>query len=138
MSGHPFMDVRVAALFEGYPDPLRDRLLVLRGLIFDTAARVLGAGRLVETLKWGQPSYLPETPRVGTTVRIDATKGKPPGYALYVHCQTSLVSTYRETYPDLFRFEGNRAIVFSVDDEIHREALEHCIAMALTYHAKGR
>ena len=138
MSGHPFMDGRVAAVFEGYRDPLRGPLLALRDLIFDTAVRSLGADRLVETLKWGQPAYLPETPGIGTTVRIDGTKGKPPGYALYVHCQTTLVPTFRETYPDLFRFQGNRAIVFSAEDEIPSEALGHCIAMALTYHAKGR
>ncbi len=138
MSGHQFRDARVAAVFQEYPDAVRDRLLALRALIFETAARTEGVGPLVETLKWGQPAYLPERRGTGTTVRIDALKAGPPRYALYVHCQTSLISTFREIYPDRFRYEGNRAIVFAAEDEIAREALAHCIAMALTYHAGGR
>ena len=138
MSGHPFMDARVAVVFKQYPDALRDRLLALRTLIFDTAARTEGVGPLVETLKWGQPAYRPERHATGTTVRIDALKGEPPRYALFVHCRTMLVSAFREIYPELLVFEGNRAIVFSSDDEIPQQALGHCITMALTYHLKGR
>ena len=61
----------VASLFKAYPPAVRTRLMALRDLVLDTAARTTGVGRLTETLKWGQPSYLTEETRSGTTVRIE-------------------------------------------------------------------
>jgi hypothetical protein len=53
---------------------------------------------------------------------------------MYFHCQTDLVGRFRGLFPDCFRFEGNRAIVFLADDVVPRQELSLCIAMALTYH----
>src|SRR5438445_2223082 len=89
-----FADPAVEAVFRAYPDGVRKRLLALRRLIFDTAVATIGVGRIEETLKWGQPSYLTVNPRSGSTIRIDQVP--PGGYALYVHCQTNLVATFRE------------------------------------------
>ena len=136
MPRHPFSDDQVDAVFAGYAEPVRARLLALRDLIFMTAAETDGVGQLVETLKWGQPAYLTERPRTGSTIRIDALKGTDTGYAMFVHCQTALVSTYREIYPDTFRFDGNRALLFSADLAVPEEPLKHCIALALTYHRR--
>jgi len=36
---------------------------------------------------------------------------KPNQYALYFHCKTTLVDTFKELYSDVLTFEGNRAIV---------------------------
>lgn len=58
-----FVDPAVAAVFEAYPVRLRERLMTVRELIFDVAARTGGVGPLTETLKWGQPSYLAERAR---------------------------------------------------------------------------
>src|SRR5437763_1442754 len=66
-----FDDSRVAALFKAYPTGIRAKLMALRDLVFDVAAKTEGVGRLTETLKWGQPSYLTEETGSGTTVRID-------------------------------------------------------------------
>ena len=77
-----FADPAVAAVFEAYPAAMRRRLLALRALVFDVAAKTEGVGRLTETLKWGQPSYLTEQTKSGTTVRIDRLKNAD-GYALY-------------------------------------------------------
>jgi hypothetical protein len=38
-------------------------------------------------------------------------------------------------YPDLFAFDGKRAVLFSHGEKPPRAALKHCIAMALTYRA---
>jgi hypothetical protein len=133
MKPPPISNRRVKAVFDAYPAAVRARLLALRGLIF-AAARDAGAGDLVETLKWGQPAYLPATPRMGTTVRIDALKGSKAGYGAFFHCQTTLVATFRERYGDAFRFDGNRAIVFSADEKVPEKALQHCFALALAYH----
>ena len=131
----PFTDPLVKAVFDAYPPALRKALLELRRLIFATAAETAGVGDLVETLKWRQPAYLTERPKSGSTIRIDALKGRSDGYAMYFHCQSALVPTFRELYPESFVFEGNRAIHFSLDRNIDKEALKHCIALALTYHA---
>ena len=61
-----FADPAVAAVFAAYPAELRDRLMALRRLIFETAATTEGVGPLEETLKWGQPSYLTRRSRSGS------------------------------------------------------------------------
>lgn len=123
------------AVFDAYPGGVRAELMALRALIFATARATAGVGPLVETLKWGQPAYLPARPRVGTTVRIDALKA-PDRYAVFFHCQTTLVSDFRERYPDVFDFQGNRAIILARGAALPRDALAHCIALALTYHRR--
>ncbi len=132
-----FEDPRVAAIFGTYTPAVRRRLLALRKLIFDTARRTDGVGRLEETVKWGQPSYLTPETRSGSTIRIDAVKGEPR-CAIYFHCQTGLVDSFRELYPQKLQFEGNRSIVLRADEPLPREELGHCIALALTYHRRKR
>lgn len=129
------MDQLVAAVFDSYPDPLRQRLLDLRQLIHDTAAATAGVGLLEETLKWGQVSYLTSQSGSGTTVRIGSDKatGRP---AIYVNCQTDLLSRYRTLYPDAFEYDGNRGVV--VGEAPDGAALQHVIALALTYHANKK
>lgn len=133
-----FEDAAVGAVFEAYPARLRADILGLRELIFDTADATAGVGALVETLKWGQPAYVPSKPRIGSTIRIDALKPSESQYAIFFHCQTTLVSTFRELYRNRFSFQGDRAIVFSQGEKVPRDALGHCIALALTYHLKPR
>src|SRR5512139_1220963 len=127
-----FDDPRVVLLFKAYPPALRSRLMALRELVFDTADRTAGVGRLTETLKWGQPSYLTEETGSGTTVRIDRLKGDD-GYAIYFHCQSGLVGQFRELYPDIFTYEGERAMRFLAKDRLPVRELRHCIALALTH-----
>lgn len=130
----PFSDESVKAVFEAYPPAIGGTLRGLRGLIFEAAEEIGTCGALTETLKWGQPAYLPAKPRTGTTLRIDALKEPRCGVAMYVHCQTTLVDDFKQLYPDLFTFEGNRAMVFEDGAELPRDELKHCIALALTYH----
>ncbi len=136
--GDGFADPAVAAAFDAYPARTRAKLLALRKLILETAAKTPGVGAVDETLKWGQPSYLTTETRSGSTIRIDRVK---PGagddkerYALYVHCQTTLVSTFRQLYRDELTFGGNRSILLEADRPLPKAALRHCIALALTYH----
>jgi len=128
-----FDDSAVAAIFAGYSADVRRQLLVLRELIFDTAAATDGVGKLQETLRWGEPSYLTTESGSGSTVRINA-KGSRGQYAMYFHCQTNLIETFRDRYPDKFTFDKNRAIVFDNGDAVPTDELRHCIALALTYH----
>ena len=124
----------VAAIFNAYPTEIKPKLLFLRQLIFDVASRTDGVGDLEETLKWGQPSYLTTQTKSGSLIRIDQIKSQERKYAMYFHCQTTLVGTFKERYRGLFEFEVNRGIIFSVKDKVPVEELGHCISMALTYH----
>ena len=127
----------IEAVFEAYPQPVKSRLLALRRLIFDTAKTTNGVGALEEALKWGQPSYLTTESKSGSTIRIDQLKAEAGGYALYFHCQTDLVEAFRERYPEL-RYGGNRSILLDAGEKLPEAALRHCIALALTYHARKR
>ncbi|MCP3684922.1 MAG: DUF1801 domain-containing protein, partial [bacterium] len=102
-----------------------------RQLVIDTASEIKGINVLEETLKWGEPSYLTKS---GSTIRMDWKSTIPGQYAIYFNCNTLLVETFKELYIDKFMFEGNRAIVFKINDEIPVGELKHCISLALTYH----
>ncbi len=111
---------------------------MLRRLIFETAKATTGVGPLREALKWGQPSYLTPETKSGSTIRIDRDKSAPNGYAIYFHCQTDLVETFRELYPAELNFGGNRSILLDAGEAIPEAALRHCVALALTYHLNKR
>jgi hypothetical protein len=127
----------VEATFDTYPNPVKAKLLALRRLIFDTAKATKGVGALEEALKWGQPSYLTPETNSGSTVRIDQVKSSPGQYAVYFHCQTDLVETFRELYPEL-NYSGNRAILLDTAKKLPEAELRHCVALALTYHLRKR
>jgi hypothetical protein len=133
-----FPDPAVDAVFSAYPKPLKTKLLALRRLIFDTARTTEGVGTLQETLKWGQPSYLTPETKSGSTIRIDRVKSDANRYAVYFHCQTDLVETFRELYPTELQYGGNRSILLDTQDDIPEPALRHCVALALTYHLNKR
>ena len=130
-------DSAVDAVFAAYPKPVRAKLLALRRLIFDTAKVTRGVGKLEETLKWGQPSYLTAETNSGSTVRIDRVKASANQYAAYFHCQTNLVETFRELYPEL-SYIDNRAILLDAEEQLPAAELRHCVALALTYHLRKR
>lgn len=132
----PFKDPDVAASFAGFPQPARRGLLTLRGLIFETAATTPGVGALQEALKWGQPAYLTPETKSGSTIRLGLTKRG--GFALYVHCRTSIISDFRSLFPDDFVYEGNRALLFEEGEALPIEKLQLLIRTALTYHLKQR
>ena len=130
----PFKNPAVEKAFQAYPAPMRARMLALREIILLTATQTEGVGEIEETLKWGEPAYLTSSSGSGSTIRIDWKKKRPDEYAMYFNCQTTLVETFRTLFPNDFRFDGNRALVFNEGDAIPRDALEFCIEAALTYH----
>jgi uncharacterized protein DUF1801 len=133
-----FSDPAVDSVFGAYPKPIKAKLLALRRLIFDTAKATKGVGMLQETLKWGQPSYLTPETKSGSTIRLDQVKSAAGQYAVYFHCQTDLVETFRELYPTELRYGGNRSILLNAEDKLPEPALRHCLALALTYHLNKR
>ncbi len=124
-------DKEVEAVFKAYPDFVKTKMLELRALILEAADELEEVSAIEETLKWGEPSYLT---KYGSTVRIDWKAKKTDHYAVYFKCTSKLVPTFRMLYPKLFEFEKNRAIVFSIEDELPNDALKSCIKAALRYH----
>ena len=127
----------VDAVFDACPKPARAKLLALRRLIFDTAKATKGVGAIEEALKWGQPSYLTTETGSGSTVRIDRVKSDENQIAVFFHCQTDLVETFRDLYPEL-SYSGNRAILLDADKKLPEAELRHCVGLALTYHLRKR
>lgn len=138
-STDPAPPAAVAAIFDSVPVPVRERLLGLRRLIFETAERTDGVGPLEETLKWGEPAYLTSTTRCGSTIRLGWNRRAPDHCKLLFHCRTDLVESFRVRFGDRLAYEGNRAVLLSPSGPLPRDLLAACIASALTYHrTKGR
>lgn len=132
-----FEDSDIAEIFSGYPKDVRESLLHLRSLIFESASETEGVGKIQEVLKWGQPSYITPETRSGSTIRIDRNKTEGE-YAIFFHCQTDLVSSFRRKFPKRFAFEGNRSILFRTKDRIPEKEIKECISDALTYHLRKK
>lgn len=126
-------DTEVMKIFSSYPEYIREKTLFLRQLVLETASETEGVSDLEETLKWGEPSFVT---RSGSTIRIAWKESEPDQYAIFFHCKTKLVDTFKELYKSKFKFNGNRAIVFNIDDDIPVDELKHCIALSLTYHSR--
>ena len=124
-------DAKVESIFNNYPNSVRNKMTSLRELIIETANEIEGVTNLEETLKWGEPSYLTKK---GSTIRIDWKPKNPNQYAMYFQCTSRLVSTFRTVYKNTLNFEGKRAILLQIKEELPKEALKNCISTALTYH----
>ena len=133
----PFDNPDVEAAYKRFPDNIRETLLDLRELVFETERNTPGAGPIVEQLKWGQPSFVTQG-RHGSTFRLGAIEEGPATHALYFLCQTTLVGTFRTHYAEALDFQDNRAILFMADRVYPRDAVSHCMALAMTYRLKTR
>lgn len=105
-------------------------------MIMDVAKATPGVGRLEETVRWGQPSFVTPETGSGSTIRIDGFKNDPTKYAMYFICTSGLVRDFRELYRDEMKFIGDRSIEFKVEETPPEAALRHCISLALTYHLR--
>jgi hypothetical protein len=126
----------VAEALSRYTEPVRARLLEIRETIFTVAAETEGVGPLTETLKWGEPAYLTEASKSGTTIRLGTTRSAPVECAVLFNCKTTLVETFRTHFADDFAFEGNRALVVPITGPLPDEPLMLCLRAALTYHRR--
>jgi hypothetical protein len=116
-----------------WPATARTRFMHLRRIVLDTARDIPDLD-VLETLKWGQPSWLPDRPRIGSTLRAGWSAAHPDRLTLFVHCQTTLAETMRTLYPDSFHFEGDRAMHLALSAPLPEQAIAHCADLTLTYH----
>lgn len=117
--------------FAAYPDHVRVKMQLMRDLVIETAGEIENLDQLEETLKWGEPSFIT---KYGSTIRMDWKSKNPNHLALYFKCTSRLIETFRLVYGDKFQYEGNRAIVFHLDQKISVSEVRQCIKAALTYH----
>jgi len=135
------MEESVSHAFAALPDEARAILLQVRERIMALSAsksdNTSGIGPVVETLKWGQPSYLTQTTKAGSTLRLGVTKHcrKP---ALFVHCQTDLAEQVRDLYGDRIDVPDKRHIILCDVSTQSVDMLDHIIALVLTYHLRKR
>lgn len=120
----------VVKVFENYPLIVQVKMKAIRNLILETAKEMHEVNALEEALKWGEPSYITKH---GSTLRMDWKAKNPNQYAMYFKCTSRLVETFKSIYPN-FEYEGTRAIVFQLDDEIPISEIKECIKATLNYH----
>lgn len=125
-------DPDLRAAYDAFPQSQRAMALGLRDLILAVATETPEAGKVVEALKWGQPSFLTPETKSGTTLRIGMTKAGEVG--LFAHCATTVISDYAATFPDADRIDGNRGVLFASQAEIVPDRLRLLIRHGLTYH----
>lgn len=130
------MPPEVEAVFAATAEPARAELLHLRALIASVADVLPGAAPLSASLKWGEPSFTPAKPGIGSSIRLAAQRDGR--VAMHFICHTGLVGRFRELYPQTFEYAGSRSILIVPGSRFDRPALSHCIAMALTYHSDKR
>ena len=117
-------------VIESYPGSAAAALHELRRLVLEVAEE-LGIADLVETIKWGEPSFVCKT---GTPLRIDWKPKYPDQVSMFVNCQSQLIATAKEVYPGLLRTIGKREIALPVAQPWPVEPLKHFISLTLTYH----
>ncbi|CAA0103756.1 Uncharacterised protein [Zhongshania aliphaticivorans] len=124
------MELAVRKKFKSYPEAVSPLLENIRNQIY-LAAVQCGISEIEESVKWGEPSY---AAKGGSPIRFDWKEKTPSQYGVYFNCKTTLVETFKEIYGNTFQYEGNRAILFSLTDEVPDKELRHCLTLALRYH----
>ncbi len=130
------MDEQISAAYDRFDDLVKTRLFEIRHLIFDIAGEHDEIGSVTETLKWGEPSYLTEQSKSGTTVRLSNVKERPDCCGIYVHCQTRLIGEFRDSFSNELEFSGNRAVLIDVNKPLNETLIKMFLHKALTYHLK--
>lgn len=126
------MPAQVNAVFESFPGQAQDMLLAIRDTIF-TVAEEEEVGPLTEALRWGEPAYLTETSKAGSTVRLGWKAKDPDAVFVFYICTTNLIARMRDCCDDTLDFQGNRAIRLALKEPYDAQALRLCLRMALTY-----
>ena len=122
----------VRAILDAHPAKERARLLAARALVYRVAAADDALGEIVESVKWGQPSYRSTDRHRGTAVRlgVDRRSGRA---GVCFHCGTAMIARCRERFPTAFSFDGKRGLLLDSDVHEVEETLAACVREALVY-----
>ncbi len=127
------MPADVLEAFEAVEPAKRATLMTAREMIFEVAETCPEVGAVEETLRWGEPAYVTEKRRTGSTIRLAVERGSGAP-ALFFDCKTTLVEGFRAQFGGALRFVKNRAVLLDDDPAGQAEALAICIRAALRYH----
>lgn len=130
---HPPLPSQLQRAIAPWPAPAQSCFAEIRDLVLDATAKC-SAAPLLETLKWGEPSWLPTRPHVGSTLRVAWKSQRPKHIGLFVNCRTTLAEDIRTVWPDSFEYEKARALWLPLDAPLPRDAVAHAALMTLTYH----
>lgn len=109
-------------------------MVALRQHILHLADQHFGPNRVMESLKWNQPSFNIIKPKRGTTLRMDADGAG--SLSLYFTCTSGLVDRFRNLYDDELTLVGNRELRLGEQFQPNA-AIDHCILLALDPYTKG-
>ncbi|EPX79883.1 hypothetical protein [Litoreibacter arenae] len=121
----------VEAAFAALSPEVALALRSVRTQILRTAQELEGVGPIHETLKWGEPAYLTQSPKSGTTLRLGQVGGSA---AIFVPCSTTIIEDARAIFGDVSDLSGKRGLILGGDGQM----LDHVIRAALTYHSRKR
>lgn len=123
------LPTNVAGVIADWPAQAKTAFAAIR-------AQILAAddAPLTETLKWGEPAYLPSQSGRGSTLRLAWSAKRPDEIGLFVNCKTTLAATMQDIYPDAFRYEGERALYLKLDAPLPSQAISHCATLTFNYH----
>lgn len=130
----PTLTDKVAEAVHHYPQTAQRKFYEIRNAIYATAQSNPNIGPITETLKWGEPAYLTEASKSGSTIRLNWKQKEPDFIGIYLNCQTSMLETMRLNHPGVFEYRGNRSILMPLNVRMPEKALNFCLNMALTYH----
>ena len=133
----PFASEAVASVYASQPEPQRASLLALRALLFDLAGQLDPVGQVDESLKWGSPSYVSTTPRVGTPIRLDRVTNSDVDVGVFVHCQSRVVEHFRLVHADTYRLDGTRGLLLNAHEDLPKDAVVDFMSLVLTYHTRA-
>ena len=131
MSAKDDTPIEIVTAFGALPSDIAAILRSARQRIFEAAAGLADVGPLTETLKWGEPAYLAERPKTGTTIRLGQIGGRA---AVMVPCSTTIIEDARAIFGDVPELSGKRGLILGGDTQM----LDHIIHAALTYHSRKR
>ena len=122
---------QIAKFFDAMPVDVAQLLRDARLKIFRISGEAEGIGPLTETLKWGEPAYLTEAPKTGTTLRLGQIGGRA---AVMVPCSTTIIEDARAVFGEQPEFSGKRGLILGGE----RQVFDYVINAALTYHIRKR
>lgn len=124
------MTLSASTKLESYPPTVHKKIIEIRQLIFDIAEKKQ-LGVIVESLKWGELSYVCKG---GSPIRIDWKTKTPDKVSVFFNCNTQLVETFRELFADRLQLNGKRELLIPLTQPLPQAELNTCFAMALQYH----
>ena len=127
----------IKTVVEAWPLDAQAHLAEARQVILATAAAMPEVGPITETLKRGEPAWLTEASKSGTTIRAAWAPKRPEVFGIHLNCRTTLVARMRHLYPDAFTYDGTRALLKPLTDPLPTDPLDHVVRMALRYHLTG-